>query len=149
MTRIVLPKMIQRKKGLIINMSSEAGNHAFPRLTIYSATKAFLDFFSRGLNIEYKSKGITVQSVMPLTVSTNMNQNMKQNLLVMGVDDYAWEALNTVGYSDRTSGCLSHGIQSYLLDLILSDSLMGSRFMAKFAKRAMDALEKTRKPKQK
>ncbi|XP_067828325.1 very-long-chain 3-oxoacyl-CoA reductase-like isoform X3 [Heptranchias perlo] len=61
MTRIVLPHMLERKKGVIINISSEAGTHPHPLLTMYSATKAFVNFFSRALNAEYKSKGIIVQ----------------------------------------------------------------------------------------
>ncbi|KAM3927296.1 very-long-chain 3-oxoacyl-CoA reductase-B-like [Leptodactylus fuscus] len=147
MTRIVLPKMIQRKKGLIINVSSEMGNHPYPMMAMYSATKAFLDFFSRALNIEYKSKGITVQSVMPLAVSTNMTQNLQTNLLVIDSKAFAREALNTVGYTHRTSGCLSHAIQSYFLSLIISDSLLDSRIIRRFAKKGKKSLENNTKPK--
>ncbi|KAM3927295.1 very-long-chain 3-oxoacyl-CoA reductase-B-like [Leptodactylus fuscus] len=149
MTRIVLPKMIQRKKGLIINVSSEAGNRPYPMMTIYSATKAFLDFFSRALNIEYKSKGITVQSVTPMMVSTNMTQNAPSNLFVKDAKEFAREALNTVGYTHRTNGCLSHSIQSYFLNLFMTDSLLGSSFMASVARGASKSMEKSVRQKQK
>ncbi|XP_075711654.1 very-long-chain 3-oxoacyl-CoA reductase-B-like [Rhinoderma darwinii] len=148
MTRIVLPKMIQRKKGLIINLSSEAGNHPVQMMTMYSATKAFLDYFSRGLNIEYKSKGITVQSVMPLAVSTNMTQNLQANLLVKSANEFAREALNTVGYTHRTSGCLSHSIQSFFLNLTVSDSLLSSRLIKSLIKKATQSVIKRRRQKQ-
>ncbi|CAJ0945012.1 unnamed protein product [Ranitomeya imitator] len=63
MTRLVLPQMVQRQKGLIINISSEAGNRPFPLALMYSSSKVFVDFFSRGLHAEYKSQGITVQVI--------------------------------------------------------------------------------------
>ncbi|XP_056428948.1 17-beta-hydroxysteroid dehydrogenase type 3-like [Hyla sarda] len=118
MTRMVLPQMVQRKKGLVINLSSEVGNRPYPMAIIYSASKAFVDFFSRGLHAEYKSQGIIVQCVMPLFVSTDMTYKIKPNIFVKSADAFAWEALNTVGYTERTSGCLSHSIQSYALDLV-------------------------------
>uniref|UniRef100_A0A8C3SA07 Uncharacterized protein n=1 Tax=Chelydra serpentina TaxID=8475 RepID=A0A8C3SA07_CHESE len=62
MTRIVLPQMLTRKKGVIINLSSEGGRHPQPLATMYCATKRFVDFFSRGLEAEYHSQGILVQS---------------------------------------------------------------------------------------
>ncbi|KAM4012603.1 very-long-chain 3-oxoacyl-CoA reductase-B-like [Anomaloglossus baeobatrachus] len=134
MTTIVLPKMVQRRKGLIINVSSQAGAHPYPMMALYSATKAFVDFFSRSLSIEYKSKGITVQSVLPMIVSTNMAQNLPTNALVKSAGDFVREALNTVGYTHRTNGCLSHSIQGYFINNIVSDELLGSKLMERFAK---------------
>ncbi|XP_041093185.1 hydroxysteroid (20-beta) dehydrogenase 2 isoform X2 [Polyodon spathula] len=119
MTRIVLPQMIQRKKGLIINISSEAGSHPHPMLTLYSATKVFVNYFSRCLNSEYRGEGITVQCVAPLLVSTNMTSNMGTNALVKRADDFAREALNTVGLSSFTSGCLSHALQHAVIDHLI------------------------------
>ncbi|XP_069812086.1 very-long-chain 3-oxoacyl-CoA reductase-like, partial [Dendropsophus ebraccatus] len=61
MTRIVLPGMVQRKRGVIINLSSAAGARPYPLVNIYSCTKVFVDFFSRSLNFEYRRDGIIVQ----------------------------------------------------------------------------------------
>ncbi|KAM8972166.1 very-long-chain 3-oxoacyl-CoA reductase-B-like [Pelodytes ibericus] len=123
MTRIVLPQMVERKKGLIVNLSSEVGNRPYPMTLVYSASKVFVDFFSRGLNSEYASRGVTVQSVMPLLVSSAMTQKIKPNIFMKSANDFAREALNTVGYATRTSGCLSHSLQSYALDLLLPEPL--------------------------
>ena len=49
-------------------------------LTVYSAAKAFVDFFSRGLDIEYGAKGIHVQCVMPLLVATKMSKVRRTSL---------------------------------------------------------------------
>ncbi|XP_074872455.1 very-long-chain 3-oxoacyl-CoA reductase-like isoform X2 [Carettochelys insculpta] len=69
MTRIVLPQMLTRKKGVIINLSSETGRHPQPQVTVYSATKVFVDFFSRSLEAEYHSQGILVQPFLLSSVT--------------------------------------------------------------------------------
>ncbi|XP_063786204.1 very-long-chain 3-oxoacyl-CoA reductase-B-like [Pseudophryne corroboree] len=133
MTRLILPQMVARKKGLIINISSEAGYRPLPFLTVYSATKAFVDFFSRGLHAEYKSDGITVQSVLPLMVSTHMLLfKTEANIIIKKAEDFAREALNTVGYTTRTSGCLSHSIQSYVLEHFLQRSVSSFPILVNF-----------------
>ena len=47
MTAIVLPCMIKKNEGVIINNASGSGRIPTPLLTVYSATKAYVDFFSR------------------------------------------------------------------------------------------------------
>ena len=46
-----------RKRGAIINIASIAAFEVQPYVTMYSATKAYIDFFSRGLSYEYSDKG--------------------------------------------------------------------------------------------
>lgn len=60
-----LPGMIRRGKGSIINMASVGGFLAYPHNSIYGASKAFNDFFSRALASELKGSGIKVQSLCP------------------------------------------------------------------------------------
>ncbi|XP_078056926.1 very-long-chain 3-oxoacyl-CoA reductase-like [Mustelus asterias] len=112
MTRIVLPHMLKRKKGIIINISSEAGTHPHPLITMYCATKVFIDFFSRALNAEYKNNGIIVQCVMPLMISTNLTHDVQTNFFIKDTVDFVQEALNTVGIRERTNGCWSHALQA-------------------------------------
>ncbi|XP_068128168.1 very-long-chain 3-oxoacyl-CoA reductase-B-like isoform X2 [Hyperolius riggenbachi] len=79
MTRIVIPRMVDRKKGLIINVSSECGSRPIPRLSVYSGTKVFIDFFSRSLDLDYRPLGINVQSyVLDLFLS---DYTMRMKLL--------------------------------------------------------------------
>ncbi|KAG7484836.1 hypothetical protein MATL_G00053720 [Megalops atlanticus] len=111
MTRLVLPRMVERGKGLIINISSEAASEPQPMLSLYSATKIFVTYFSRCLNSEYSPRGVTVQCVAPFVVSTNMTYNVAVSAFVKSAPDFAREALNTVGHSSFTSGCLSHALQ--------------------------------------
>uniref|UniRef100_A0A671L7X4 Very-long-chain 3-oxoacyl-CoA reductase-like n=1 Tax=Sinocyclocheilus anshuiensis TaxID=1608454 RepID=A0A671L7X4_9TELE len=100
-----------RGKGLIINISSEAASQPQPMLSVYSATKIFVTYFSRCVHAEYRSKGITVQCVAPFMVSTNMTHNVPVNPLVKSAASFARDALNTVGYTTYTGGCLTHALQ--------------------------------------
>ncbi|KAK1882918.1 Very-long-chain 3-oxoacyl-CoA reductase [Dissostichus eleginoides] len=128
MTRLVLPGMIERGRGLIINMSSEVGVRPQPLLSLYCATKIFVIYFSQCLHAEYKSKGITVQCVAPFMVSTNMTNNRTANCFVRSSSGFVREALNTVGLSSFTSGSLSHALQNIALTILLPDWFRMSTF---------------------
>jgi len=118
MTRIILPEMAARGRGLIINVASAAGLSPTPLLSMYSGTKVFVDFFSRCLNAEYSSKGVTVQCVLPYYVATKMSRIKKPNVFAPGPTTYVRQALGTVGVESRTMGCWSHALQNWFLSRI-------------------------------
>lgn len=61
----LLPAMVEKKSGGIINVSSMAGFQPIPYAAVYSATKAFLTTFSLALEIEMSAFGIRVVTVCP------------------------------------------------------------------------------------
>lgn len=63
LTRAALPAMIEAGHGAVINVSSMAAYFTSSRYTTYSATKAFLNSFSRGLEVELRGTGVSVQSL--------------------------------------------------------------------------------------
>ncbi|XP_064308383.1 very-long-chain 3-oxoacyl-CoA reductase [Phalacrocorax carbo] len=118
MTRLVLPGMLERSKGVILNISSAAGMYPTPLLTLYAATKAFVDYFSRGLHAEYKSKGIIVQSVLPYYVATKMSKIRKPTFDKPSPETYVKAALGTVGLQSQTNGCLPHALMGWIFSLL-------------------------------
>jgi len=62
---LLLPSMIENRKGGIINVSSMAGMQAAPYATLYSATKSFLTTFSIALEREVWRHGIKVVTLCP------------------------------------------------------------------------------------
>ncbi|MGO9410572.1 MAG: SDR family NAD(P)-dependent oxidoreductase [Spirochaetia bacterium] len=64
------PRMIERRRGGIIVMSSMAAFQGSPYVTVYSATKAFLLSLAEGLAVELKPKGVDVLACCPAVVRT-------------------------------------------------------------------------------
>ncbi|NWV90655.1 HSDL1 protein, partial [Machaerirhynchus nigripectus] len=115
MTQIVLPGMVKKKKGAIVNLSSLACCQPTPMFTAYGASKAYVDYFSRALHYEYASKGIFVQSLMPSVCNTKMlafsSTVSKIPFLFPTAEEYASHAVSTLGLSIRTTGYWKHAIQ--------------------------------------
>ncbi|XP_072492281.1 inactive hydroxysteroid dehydrogenase-like protein 1 [Notamacropus eugenii] len=115
MVHIVLPGMVARRKGAIVNISSGSCCKPTPQMTAYSASKAYLDHFSRALQYEYASKGIFVQSLIPFSVATNSKACSSFlhgcSWLVPTPKVYAHHAIATLGISKRTTGYWFHSIQ--------------------------------------
>uniref|UniRef100_A0A673JP96 3-ketoacyl-CoA reductase n=1 Tax=Sinocyclocheilus rhinocerous TaxID=307959 RepID=A0A673JP96_9TELE len=118
MTRLVLPRMEARAKGVILNISSASGMFPVPMLTIYSSTKAFVDFFSRGLQAEYKCKGIIIQSVLPFFVATKMTKIRKPTLDKPTPERYVAAELTTVGLQDQTNGYFPHAVMGWVTTVL-------------------------------
>uniref|UniRef100_A0A8D0FSM6 3-ketoacyl-CoA reductase n=1 Tax=Strix occidentalis caurina TaxID=311401 RepID=A0A8D0FSM6_STROC len=105
-------------KGAVLNISSATGMYPTALLTLYSATKAFIDFFSQGLHAEYKSKGIFVQSVLPYYVVTKSSKIRTPTLDKPTPETYVRAALGTVGLQSRTNGYLPHALIGWMFSLL-------------------------------
>jgi short-subunit dehydrogenase len=70
LARAVLPGLLKRNTGAIINIASAMAFHALPITTLYSATKSYLLTFSRGLQGELAETGVRVQAVLPAGTAT-------------------------------------------------------------------------------
>ncbi len=82
LTRLFLRKMLQEEgKGRIVNISSICGLRGYSGLAVYSATKAALDGFTRGLARELGSRGITVNSVAPGYMRTDLSASLSDEQL--------------------------------------------------------------------
>ncbi|MEB3754451.1 SDR family NAD(P)-dependent oxidoreductase [Acinetobacter sp. MD2(2019)] len=65
MTRLVLPYMVKRQTGLIINLGSIAGTYPYPGGNVYGATKAFVAQFSLNLRADLAGTGVRVTNIEP------------------------------------------------------------------------------------
>jgi NADP-dependent 3-hydroxy acid dehydrogenase YdfG len=65
LTRAVLPGMVQRNRGHIINIGSVAGNYPYPGGNVYGATKAFVKQFSKNLLTDLVQTKIRVTNIEP------------------------------------------------------------------------------------
>uniref|UniRef100_A0A8C5FS96 Uncharacterized protein n=1 Tax=Gadus morhua TaxID=8049 RepID=A0A8C5FS96_GADMO len=142
MTSLVLPRMVQRKKGAILNISSASALAPIPLLTVYSASKAFVDFFSRGLEAEYKSQGIIIQSVLPSFVATKLSKIRRATLDKPTPQRYVAAALGTVGLQSQTSGYFPHAVLGWLTTVLLPAKLVTSYMMGMLVSQRAHYLKK-------
>lgn len=85
----VLPGMLERERGHIVTISSDAGRKVFPGLAVYSASKFFVEALSQGLRLETAGTGLKVTTVQPGNVATD--------LLSMSADEEALEMYGQPG----------------------------------------------------
>lgn len=80
-TRLVARRMLAHRRGKIVNISSIVGLSGYRGLSVYGATKAALDGFTRALARELGSRGITVNSVAPGYLRTEMSHGLDEQQL--------------------------------------------------------------------
>ncbi|KAF0040524.1 hypothetical protein F2P81_006422 [Scophthalmus maximus] len=102
MTRLVLPRMAERSKGVILNISSASGMYPVPLLTVYSATKSVLPFF----------------------VATKMTRIRKPTLDKPTPERYVAAELTTVGLQSQTNGYFPHAVMGWLTTKLVPISLV-------------------------
>jgi uncharacterized protein len=78
LTRHLLPQMILRGHGGILNVSSSAGFLPIPGSAVYAATKAYVTSFSEALRAELRETGVSVCAVCPGPVVTEFQQVAKR-----------------------------------------------------------------------
>lgn len=73
MTRLIVPGMVQRGRGQIVNLGSIAGDYAYAGGSVYCATKAAVKALSDGLRIDLVDTPIRVTNIKPGLVETNFS----------------------------------------------------------------------------
>jgi 3-hydroxy acid dehydrogenase/malonic semialdehyde reductase len=64
-TRAILPGMVERNDGIILNLGSVAGTYPYPGGHVYGGTKAFVEQFSLNLRADLVGKNIRVTAIEP------------------------------------------------------------------------------------
>ncbi|XP_067142652.1 hydroxysteroid dehydrogenase-like protein 1 [Centruroides vittatus] len=140
MTRLFLPSMLSRKRAAVVTVSSAGSVIPLPFLSVYSASKAFSDRFTRALSYEYKWKNVSFQSVTPFAVWTRMTQERTMGvkhielykILILDRDKYVRNAVRTINLTNHTSGNWFCDIIWYAAFKIVN--IFWARFMFKVAR---------------
>ncbi|XP_070705600.1 inactive hydroxysteroid dehydrogenase-like protein 1 [Pempheris klunzingeri] len=124
MTRLVLPGMVERSRGAVVNISSGACCRPLPGRVTLTASTGYLDHFSRALHLEYSDKGIFVQSLIPFQIASSGRESSPstassaQGWFAPKPEVYARHAISTLGVSNRTTGYWPHTLQYGLMRCI-------------------------------
>lgn len=73
-TRFILPGMVARNRGHIVNISSVAGNWPYPGGNVYGGSKAFVTQFSRNLRCDLLGTRVRVSCIQPGMVETEFSK---------------------------------------------------------------------------
>jgi 17beta-estradiol 17-dehydrogenase / very-long-chain 3-oxoacyl-CoA reductase len=111
MTYVVLPGMLERKRGAIVNISSASGFVSEPMYAVYSATKAFVNTFSQALHYEYKSQGVHVQCQVPAFVTTKLSKLRSTSFFICSPKAYAKSLIAKIGYEPIIFSYWTHSLQ--------------------------------------
>ncbi|MBI2481211.1 MAG: SDR family NAD(P)-dependent oxidoreductase, partial [Planctomycetia bacterium] len=97
LTHAVLPRMIERNRGAIINVSSLAAWTHSAGSVHYCATKAYLVFFSEALQDELKGTKVRIQALCPGFVRTGFHDGESMSKLDLGkIPKWLWVTTDTV-----------------------------------------------------
>ncbi|PAV81861.1 hypothetical protein WR25_17306 [Diploscapter pachys] len=146
LTAALLPQMVDRHAGIVVNLSSASANYPMALWAVYSSTKKYVQWLSEILRREYANKGITIQTISPMLVCSNMSKVKRSSFFTPNATSFARSAVSTIGKTDDTSGYMSHQIQveimgllpSFVRDYLINSMSTGTRAAA-LKKKAREA----------
>lgn len=104
MTKLVLPGMLSRKRGLILSVGSFAALIPSPLLAVYSGSKAFLSTWSQALGSELEGTGITVELLNAYFVVSKLSKIRKSSWMIPKPSTYVRSALAHIGVNGGAVG---------------------------------------------
>lgn len=126
---LVLPGMVERGEGHVVNMASMAAKITTPQMATYCATKFAVAALSRAVRAELSGTGVTISTVMPAAVNTGLvsHFNLGPAIPVLEPDDVAQAIVATARHGRAENplprwllgvGVLEQAIPENLLDRV-------------------------------
>ena len=149
LTHTVLPSMIHRRLGCVINVSSLFGQLAGPLVSVYSGSKGFIDSFSLSLTGELAGTGVTLFNSLPGFVVSNMSKIKRTSFTVISADACVQAVLGQVAGGSLTvaSPHWTHSAIGWFLTVVLPEGMrlaLLTRINRKTNRAALKKLEKNK-----
>ena len=87
MSKLVLPHMLERGGGCIVNNSSIVGLKAVPGLAAYNASKGAITQLTKSMALEYADQGIRINAICPGTCQTPLIDKSRAEMVAAGLDE--------------------------------------------------------------
>ena len=131
LTHALLPIMIEKGRGAIINISSVASMQPMPYIALYAATKHFIHAFTEALEYENRDSGVIFQEVTPGAVETALTKHLPRSRFSLRASpsEFARSALGTLGHTSRTCGWWPHSLHLFIFQAL--PDMLGRRVMRK------------------
>jgi 17beta-estradiol 17-dehydrogenase / very-long-chain 3-oxoacyl-CoA reductase len=125
LTHAILPSMVHRRNGLVINISSLFGFLSGPLVSAYSGTKNYMDAFSLSLSEELRGSGVSVFCSLPGFVVSNMSKLKRTSLTVISPETCVRNILSQIagGYFVVASPHWTHSLIGWAMTTILPEGV--------------------------
>ncbi len=128
--RAVVPGMVQRGRGHVVNIGSTAGHEVYPGGTVYCATKHAVGAISRGLKMDLHGTGVHVSSVDPGLVETEFSRVRFNGDMVRAAKVYeGMTPLTPEDVADAVLYCVSRPAHVNISEIILMPTDQSSSVM--------------------
>jgi len=120
MTHHILPKMLAKNKGAIINIVSSTSFYVMPFFSEYSATKHYMAAWTAGLRAEIGSCNVIIQEIDPGQTNTNMAKDLIpiSSIEAPHPDSLARNAILSLGWTPRTAGWWFHSVHRVVSSML-------------------------------
>lgn len=131
-SKAIIPGMIKRKSGHVINIGSTAGKEVYPKGNVYCASKHAVDAINQGMRIDLNQYGIRVGAVNPGLVETEFSQvrfkgnNQKANTVYKG-----FQALKPEDIADIIHFVVTRPYHVNIADLVVMPTAQASSTIVK------------------
>lgn len=100
--RLVLPGMLARNRGHVVNVASLAGKLTVPGAAVYTATKFAVVSLSRAVRAELAGSRVTITTILPAAVRTELTAGLDTRMVpTLGPDDIAREIVASCRHTRR------------------------------------------------
>lgn len=118
-TRAVLPNMLSQKRGLVLNISSGSSKlPTCPLLSVYAASKAFLNNWTPSMNSEYNPNGIFFETLTPFYIVSKLSKFRRPTMTIPTPQAYVKKVLATLGNYQIRSGFWAHTVMDVLVNKV-------------------------------
>ena len=131
-SKVVMPWMIERKSGHIVNLSSIAGKQTYPNGAVYCASKAAVESISEGMRLDLNPHGIKVTNVAPGAVETEFSmvrfkgdENRSQSVY------QGYEALKAEDIADIIAFTVTRPPHVVMADILILPTAQASPYVLK------------------
>ena len=123
LTHAILPTMVHRRNGVVINVSSLFGSLSGPLVSVYSGTKNYIDAFTLSLSEELRGSGVSIFCSLPGFVVSNMSKLRKTSLTVISPQACVETILRQVagGHLVVASPHWTHSLIGWIMSSVLPE----------------------------
>jgi short-subunit dehydrogenase len=138
-------QFVEKGKGGIIFTASTSAFNAYPYLSHYAATKAYILSLAESMNYEFKDKNVDIMAICPGMTKSEMTKGMKDSMILMEAQPVVAAALDGLGHTAFVVPGMINKLQTFFNARVLG-RISARNFSGALLKRVLPAA-KPKKPK--